>query len=55
LHLDSDAAQHRYGLLTNDALLIAAARRLGVDGIASADIVVRSVAEVRCYAPEDPA
>jgi len=45
--------QTRYGLLTNDAVILAVAVRLGADALASADAGFRSVQEVKVYSPSD--
>ena len=45
--------QTRYGLLTNDSVILAVAARLGADALASADACFRSVQEVKVYSPSD--
>lgn len=45
--------QRLYGLLTNDALLIAVAKRLRVTAVASADKVFEDVKEISLYKPGD--
>ena len=52
--LDSAIAmQARYGLLTNDSLIVAMALRLHADGLVSADECFATVAEIRVYGPSD--
>lgn len=45
--------QRQSGLLTNDALLVAAARRLGIDCIASADDAFARVPDFQVFRPDD--
>ncbi len=45
--------QHRFGLLTNDALLVAVARRLRTKSIVSADKIFSQVQGFLVYAPDD--
>ena len=45
--------QTRYGLLTNDSVILAVAARLGADALASADACFRSVQELKVYSPSD--
>lgn len=45
--------QRQYGLLTNDALLIAAAARMRITHIASADKILTRVKGIQIYAPDD--
>lgn len=45
--------QKQYGLLTNDSLLIAAAHRLGIKAIASADKAFRNIPSIDLYEPGD--
>lgn len=45
--------QRLYGLLTNDALLIAVAKRLRVTALASADRVFEEVKDISLYKPGD--
>lgn len=45
--------QRLYGLLTNDALLIAVAKRLRVSAVASADNVFEYVKDISLYKPDD--
>jgi predicted nucleic acid-binding protein len=45
--------QHAHGLLTNDSLNLAAARRLGLHDIATADIHFDRVSGLGVYRPED--
>lgn len=45
--------QQRYGLLTNDATVLAVALRLKADVLASSDQAFREVREIPVYAPSD--
>ncbi len=45
--------QTRYGLLTNDSVILAMAIRVGADALVSADARFRSVQEVKVYSPSD--
>ena len=45
--------QKRYGLLTNDSVILAVAVRLEADGLVSSDKGFRSVEEVTVFAPSD--
>lgn len=45
--------QRRYGLLTNDALLVAIAQRLRAKAFTSADKAFARVQRLRIYAPDD--
>lgn len=45
--------QREFGLLTNDALLLAVARRLNCSAIASADKAFQSIQGIMAYAPDD--
>ena len=45
--------QRRYGLLTNDSLIVAVAKRLGITSLASADKVFSKVRNLTLYAPDD--
>jgi predicted nucleic acid-binding protein len=45
--------QREFGLLTNDALMLAIARRLNCSAIATADAAFRTVTGFVVYAPED--
>lgn len=45
--------QRRYGLLTNDSLLVAVAKRLGITSLASADKVFGKVRNLTLYTPDD--
>jgi predicted nucleic acid-binding protein len=45
--------QEKYGLLTNDAVVLAVAIRLKADALASEDKAFRDVTEVPIYAPTD--
>lgn len=51
--LETMSIQREFGLLTNDALLLAIARRLNCSAIATADAAFRSVTGFVVYAPED--
>ena len=45
--------QQQYGLLTNDALLIAVADRLRIEAIASSDKMFSTVSGIHVYSPDD--
>ena len=45
--------QHAHGLLTNDSLNLAVARRLGLHDIATADVHFDGVGELAVYRPDD--
>ena len=47
------ALQRRYGLLTNDSVVLAVAIRLEADGLVSSDKGFRSVEEITVFAPSD--
>ena len=47
------ALQRRYGLLTNDSVILAVAIRLEADGLVSSDKGFRSVDEITVFAPSD--
>lgn len=51
--LTSLSVQKETGLLTNDSLLIAVARRLAIQAIASADKSFRKISEIVLYSPDD--
>ncbi len=51
--LQSLAVRRRYGLLTNDSILVAIAMRLGISRIASADRDLRKIQELTVYVPDD--
>lgn len=51
--LEAMAVQREFGLLTNDALLVAIARRLNCDAIASADKAFQRLRGFMIYAPDD--
>jgi predicted nucleic acid-binding protein len=51
--LEALGIQREFGLLTNDALLVAVARRLSCDAIASADSAFRELEGFTVYAPGD--
>lgn len=45
--------QQRYGLLTNDATILAVALRMNADVLASSDQAFREVREIKLHAPTD--
>ncbi len=45
--------QSRYGLLTNDSVILAIALRLDADALVSADERFRAVKEIKVYSPSD--
>jgi len=45
--------QERYGLLTNDAVVLAVALRLKADVLVSSDKAFRGVSELEIYYPND--
>jgi len=47
------ALQSKYGLLTNDAMVLAVALRLKADALVSADKAFRDVEGIQLYAPTD--
>ena len=47
------ALQRRYGLLTNDSVILAVAIRLEADGLVSSDKGFRSIDEITVFAPSD--
>ena len=47
------ALQRRYGLLTNDSVILAVAVRLEADALVSSDKAFRSVEEITVFAPSD--
>ncbi len=47
------ALQSRYGLLTNDSLILAVAIRVEADGLVSSDKAFQAVGEVPVFAPGD--
>lgn len=51
--LETMNIQREYGLLTNDALLLAVARRLNCSAIASADQAFKTIKGVLVYQPSD--
>ena len=51
--LTAMSLQRQYGLLTNDALLLAVATRLRVPALASADAVFKNVQGILVYSPDD--
>ncbi len=51
--LSALAIQRQYGLMTNDATLVAIGERLRVQSIASADSQFHSVTAFRLYSPDD--
>lgn len=50
---DAFRLQARYGLLTNDSVILAVALRLNADALASADERFRAVEDIAVYAPSD--
>lgn len=51
--MQSLAVRRRYGLLTNDSILVATAMRLGISRIASADRDLQKAEELDFYVPDD--
>ena len=51
--LDSLNIQRQYGLLTNDSLIIAVAKRLGITKLVSADNSFTRVRNIKLYSPDD--
>lgn len=51
--LRSADVRRQYGLLVNDSLVVAAARELGIERLASADADFRRVKELELYRPGD--
>jgi len=51
--LEAVRIQRETGLLTNDALLLATARRLNIEAVASADKMIARAEGFAVYAPED--
>jgi len=47
------SVQSRYGLLTNDAMVVAVALRLNADALVSSDRAFERVQEIRLHAPND--
>jgi predicted nucleic acid-binding protein len=45
--------QDRYGLLTNDSVILAVAMRLDADALVSADARFQVIKDIRVYAPSD--
>ncbi len=45
--------QARYGLLTNDSVILAVALRLDADALVSADERFRAVEDIKVYSPSD--
>jgi predicted nucleic acid-binding protein len=45
--------QDRYGLLTNDSVILAMAMRLDADALVSADVRFQVTKDIRVYAPSD--
>ena len=45
--------QERYGLLTNDSVILAIAMRLDADALVSADVRFQVTKDIRVYAPSD--
>ena len=51
--LDALNIQRQYGLLTNDSLIIAVSKRLGVTKLVSADSIFERVRNITLYTPDD--
>jgi predicted nucleic acid-binding protein len=51
--LEAIRIQRESGLLTNDALLLAVARRLNCEAVASADKAIAAAAGFEVFAPSD--
>ena len=51
--IESMSIQREFGLLTNDSLLVAVARRLSCDSVASADKAYGQLKGFMVYAPDD--
>ena len=51
--LEAVRVQRETGLLTNDALLLATARRLNIEAVASADRMIARAPDFKVYAPGD--
>lgn len=51
--LDSLNIQRQYGLLTNDSLMVAISKRLGVTKLVSADNIFNRVRNITLYSPDD--
>jgi len=51
--LEAMSIQREFGLLTNDALLVAAARRLNCSSIATADRAFKNLKKFKVYSPSD--
>jgi len=51
--LNALTVQRQYGLLTNDALMVAIAQRLRVEVLASADKIFSRLKEMHVYSPDD--
>lgn len=51
--LDALNIQRHYGLLTNDSLIIAVSKRLGVTKLVSADSTFSRVRNITLYSPDD--
>lgn len=51
--LDALSIQRQYGLLTNDSLIIAVAKRLGVTKLVSADNTFSRLRNITLYSPDD--
>ena len=45
--------QDRYGLLTNDSVILAIAMRIDADALVSADARFQASRDIRVYAPSD--
>ncbi len=51
--LEAMNIQREFGFLTNDSLVVAAARRLNCDSIASADRAFENLRKIKVYVPSD--
>lgn len=51
--IEALAVQRKYGLLTNDSLIIAVAKRLRITSLVSADKVFAKVRSITLYSPDD--
>ena len=51
--IEALAVQRKYGLLTNDSLIIAVAKRLRITSLVSADKVFGKVKSITLYSPDD--
>ena len=51
--MDQGRPQERYGILTNDALILAVSLRLRADALVSGDKALRPVTEIMVHPPTD--